>query len=433
MKDTHRTESGQAMILLVLGIVGLLGFAAMAIDGGRIYTDRRTMQNASDTSSMTGAGRFARYFGDNLILWKDFNCESGWFELAEPLAYSEAINRASQNGYAIDTNISDMNGVTAECVDDDTHVGFTDKYIDVFTYVTSETPSSFAQFVFGGPLIQTVETIARIRPQTSVGFGHAIVALNPAGCSGNSNGAQFNGDDTVYVNGGGVFANGCMGIGGTSLEIGVNNGSNTFIGELQVNGGPSVTPWPIPGDEPLPDDIFVIPAPDCSSLPNRSGDPTQPGVYPATNIVGSNTNVVMAPGLYCFTGTFRINGGTVTGTGVTIYIQSGDLDIGGDPTVNLSGPASFPDPSPALPNVVIYLAEGNTGEAALLGNSDSTYGGTVYAPDGTIEVGGTGGVNPTYSTQLIGWNVNIHGNAEIIINFDDTHAFQVPPRMDLQK
>jgi hypothetical protein len=432
----RKAETGQALILIVLGILGMLAFAALAIDGGRIYTDRRAMQNASDTSSLTGAGSIANYLSANQIFWKNWVCGDTWFNDATAQAYSDAINRAAANGYSIDTDVSDGNGVTATC-GTEVHTGFTDKYIDVTTYITADTDSSFAKLVYGGALRQTVISTARIRPQTAGGYGHAIVALNPAACDGNNNGAIFDGNDDVFINGGGVFSNGCFRANGSSLHVDVTAGVNTFIEELDTSGSPTIDPWPTGGDEPLPDDTFTIPAPDCSGLPSRTynnGDSSMdPGRYITTTLSGGGPDIVMNPGLYCFEGRFRINGGVVSGDFVTIYMVFGDFLIAGGPTVDLTAPLPDPDPSPAIPGVVLYLAEGNTGEAALLGNSESSYLGTVYAPDGEIEVGGTAGINPTYSTQLIGWNVSVHGTAEIVINFDNALVYQLPPRMDLQE
>lgn len=439
MFRNRQSEKGQALILLVLGIVGLLGFAALAIDGGRIYTDRRTMQNASDTSSLTGAGSIAQYMTENGIYWKNWSCSdtTSWFVAAKAQAFSDAITRATSNGYAVDTDINDTdgaNGITITC-GSQSYISFTDYYIDVTTYITADTPSSFAQFVFNGPLRQTVESTARIRPQTSGGFGNAIVALNPTICDGNNNGAIFSGDDNVILHGGGVFSNGCFRGNGNSLLIDVDGGgTNTYISGLSLNGTPTINPSPQAGNEPLPDDVFTIPAPDCSSLTNRTlSHSMSPGVYPSSTI--PNGNYTMSPGLYCFTGRLRINGGTLTGNGVTLYFLSGGFEVQGNPTITLTAPPALPDPSPAVPNLLIYLAEGNTSSARLLGTSASWYGGTVYAPDGEIEVGGTSSAttNPTYSTQLIAWNVIVHGNSELEINFDDAIVYQFPPRLDLQE
>ena len=50
-----RSEGGQALILFVFGLVVLLGFAAMSIDVGLAYVERRNLQNAVDAAALAGA------------------------------------------------------------------------------------------------------------------------------------------------------------------------------------------------------------------------------------------------------------------------------------------------------------------------------------------------------------------------------------------
>ncbi len=47
------------LVLLVLGVVVLFGFAALAVDGGMVYSDRRHAQMGSDASSLAGGGAAA--------------------------------------------------------------------------------------------------------------------------------------------------------------------------------------------------------------------------------------------------------------------------------------------------------------------------------------------------------------------------------------
>ena len=47
---TIKTERGQALVMIVLAAIGLFAFAALAIDGSIIYSDRRHAQNAADTA-----------------------------------------------------------------------------------------------------------------------------------------------------------------------------------------------------------------------------------------------------------------------------------------------------------------------------------------------------------------------------------------------
>ncbi len=55
----HKSESGQAIVYLVIGLVVFLGFVALAIDGGMALADRRHEQNAADAASLAGGGKVA--------------------------------------------------------------------------------------------------------------------------------------------------------------------------------------------------------------------------------------------------------------------------------------------------------------------------------------------------------------------------------------
>lgn len=53
--NRERYEQGQALIQVTLSLAVLLGFVAMAIDVGRVYSERRSMQNAADAAALAGA------------------------------------------------------------------------------------------------------------------------------------------------------------------------------------------------------------------------------------------------------------------------------------------------------------------------------------------------------------------------------------------
>jgi len=101
--------------------------------------------------------------------------------------------------------------------------------------------------------------------------------------------------------------------------------------------------------------------------------------------------------------------------------------------LDLRAPEESPDPAPAVPGVLFYLANGNTNTISVTGNSTSFFLGTVYAPDGDLYFSGSSGTNPTFNTQLIGNNVEVSGGATIDINFNDDENFEQPPYMDLLK
>ena len=49
------SEKGQALVIIALSAVGLFAFTALAIDGSRVFSDRRHAQNAADTAALAAA------------------------------------------------------------------------------------------------------------------------------------------------------------------------------------------------------------------------------------------------------------------------------------------------------------------------------------------------------------------------------------------
>jgi Putative Flp pilus-assembly TadE/G-like len=438
-KNKLSSEQGQVLVLVVLGFVVLLGFVALAIDGSMVYSDRRFAQNASDASSLAGGGAAALSMENSYVEYPDFSCSDPAVTAAQTAAKLAAVGRASSNTFSIDTNISDQHGVTTSCGQDD-NGSWIDKYIDINTWITSDTKSTFAHFVYAGPLRNTVDSVVRVRPRTSLAFGYAVAAIREDCPNSSTGGVHFDGTSDLTVNGGGIFSNACIVAGGT-VDVDVNGaeivctGSNCYTS----NGGPSVSPAPDSGNLILPEAVTMVPPPDCSLVPLRGshtgGGTIPPGRYTDIRVNSSADVLSLQSGLYCLSGDFKANGGTIDGDGVTLYLTSGDFDVAGGVQINLKAPPSRTCQfcPPPLPGVLIYLADGNTGEASLLGTSDSEYLGLVYAPSGTIEAGGTGSELSEIHAQLIAGTVKLHGTTDVVINFDDEQNYSVPSMIELYK
>ena len=52
---TDRTQKGQALILIVFAVIGLLALTGLAVDGSVTYSNRQGAQNAAETAALTGA------------------------------------------------------------------------------------------------------------------------------------------------------------------------------------------------------------------------------------------------------------------------------------------------------------------------------------------------------------------------------------------
>ena len=50
-----KNEQGQAIVIMAFALIALLAFAALAIDGGNAYVERRRAQNGADAGALAGA------------------------------------------------------------------------------------------------------------------------------------------------------------------------------------------------------------------------------------------------------------------------------------------------------------------------------------------------------------------------------------------
>ena len=55
-----KKDRGQALVIVAFGLAALIGMAALAIDGGNVYSDRRHAQNAADTAALAAGLGFIR-------------------------------------------------------------------------------------------------------------------------------------------------------------------------------------------------------------------------------------------------------------------------------------------------------------------------------------------------------------------------------------
>ena len=73
MKKLRWEERGQAMVLIALTMVGLIGFLALAVDGGAAFAARRQMQNASDSAAIAGAKQIQENENDVDVILREVN------------------------------------------------------------------------------------------------------------------------------------------------------------------------------------------------------------------------------------------------------------------------------------------------------------------------------------------------------------------------
>ena len=424
MDGTIRKERGQALVLIILAIVGMMGFAALAVDVGRVYAERRRAQNAADAAVMAWA----------------FN--SAWAQDPDP---QHALNSLARNDFVtvpgrtrIMLNHPPANGPYAG----------DSEYFQVV--LESTVDQIFGQFVSPGPYNLTVEAVGRAVPTQAVSPGQAMLAMGQNVCPG----IVFNGGANTAVYGGNIYSN-SNGNGPGSCYSGVTTGSSGSInvtgGDVLIaggwnnTGGAYVNPPAQSGVGHL--DIPSVPVPVCPSTTVRTPDTTNkrlyPGVYNSAVTINSG-DWVMEPGMYCFHADVTINGnGSLTGRDVMIVMYDGSLDLGGGADVYLKRPNDIVDGASPAPNhfggMLIYMPMDNDGGIDISGNNGSAYLGTIYAPGPRnpsskekCNIGGTGN-SIGLSSNVMCHTIGIAGNSSVTINYREEENYRNPPTVELSQ
>ncbi len=476
MNAKARSESGQIIVILALAFVGLLGFAALAIDTGMIYTDRRNDQNAADAAALAGMQHAMETVKSITI--SNFQCDtsgawvttttSGWGSRTAPAwltqsllnsIFLRAITSAQKNGITMGVGLANKNGVAFRCGKDN-NVNF----LEVRVEVSSLPKTSFVHFFYGGKVRNTVEAVSYGKPTQPYSAGYAMYSMDGS-CS--AGGIDLNGgghaDPNVRIMGAGSYSRSCMESAGHSSIY--SDTTNTCLVD------PAHPDWcdtSDPNFTPKINKIYTDPytggieEPNCNDrtiAPARtySGPEMEPGYYGPSNFDGNNSskidghdNYKLKPGLYCWdigpssNARLALNGGGSIFTipangyleGVTIVLVSGSLDASGGAGMDLK--ASMPGKTGYAPNIIpglVLMAASSSNNSNLTtgGNSGTDLVGTVYMPKGIIDLGGTATETGTVSTQFIALTFRHHGTATTVINYNVEYLAQAKPSISLRK
>ncbi|MCL4562403.1 MAG: pilus assembly protein TadG-related protein [Chloroflexi bacterium] len=473
MIKKNNQEKGQILVLVVVGLVALIGFVALAIDGGMTLSDRRNDQNGADAAALAGAWATAQYLEEHHVLIEEFNCGNAEVINAINAAYPAAKARATSNGFTIETGLSEKNGVQVSCTSS------SDKYITVKVMITTTTQTSFMQLVNGGTVQNTVEATAQVNPKAPVGGGYAIASLSPYCDKPNSANQDFTYDGGIFfsglggqnpainVYGGGIHSNSCMRSNG-NIWVKVYDQSGAIAasgaidyyqqGGLDTNGNDSLIPpifqpWPIHTDRFI--EPYDVEHPQCGAdqdVNTRNGGTIEPGTYRASGHQGDAINVqhgtlIMKPGLYCLYGNFTASAGATVQiegyppgssipdehAGVTLYMPEGDFEEAGGAEIHLMASTYATPTNNEIPGMLIYMPASNRGFINLGGNPENNFNGTIYAPTAYIDLGGDPANLSTKGLELVGYVIVIHGSSTITMPYQGDQLYHKPTTMSLIK
>ena len=403
-----KNERGQAMIMIVFSLIGLLGMSALAIDGGNAYVDRRKAESAASAAALSGA--VTRIEGGN---WR-----------------SAALATAATNGY-------DNNGITntVELNTPPISEPYTGnpEYIEVI--ITSYVDTYFGPVIGVPQVINRVKAISQSKPAVlgEMFDGYALVSLAPHSNCDLKRSFWIHSEATISLEGGGLFINSdnpdCAFIQFGSGSVRIQDESPfTVVGGAQVQKPKLITPFPMDtGAVPIayPPAIQMpqvgcgsaIATVDLTTSTMTSGN-WDNGDFPPDGI----TN--LENGIYCIDGDFILEGGErLTGRNVVILVKHGEIKINGGAEIDLSAPRGGP-----LKGLLIYMPIKNKGILAINGDEKSNLTGTILAPGADIRINGFSSKLGIHS-QIIGYTIEVDGQSNVIIKYKDDQnydAFKMP-------
>ena len=463
------SEKGQALVLIALAAVGLFAFTALAVDGGRVFSDRRHAQNAADTAALAAALAKIRAEPPNDLA------------AAKAAAIDAAIERAESNGYAndadsiVEVHFCDETGVVCDGMPASADT-LEEKAEYIQVKITSTIPTTFARIIGRTSMKHTLEAIAwaKLGEPGPLFEGMALAAMSPDDPN------AMNGHGNVFLDivGSGVFVNsnaepcpsGAMGVSGNG-----NYAVDTvfaIVGSTCTNGNPTLD-GPVQQANPIsyPPEINIDPPSISCSVPSvLTGNTYSPGIHNSLNV--PNGTYTFAPGNHCFEGgvtlngntdiiandvnflissgefksnangsftcsntVVHINGGTgmhfngaasINCTGITFYVSTGDLTWNGGVGNNLSAPTGGP-----YAHLLIYLPSTNSSPLTINGNSANSLTGSIIAVASPISINGNSGTF-ALSSQITGHTVEIGGNGTIQINYDPAEQFALTSPTTIQ-
>jgi Flp pilus assembly protein TadG len=393
----HPSERGQALIIVAAAIVGLVGIAALVIDGGNAFQDKQRAQNAADAAALASA--HARITGTDLV--------------------AAAMASAAENGY----NNDGVNNIVSlySPPKDGPHVGDVE-YIQVI--IKSHVDTYFARVVGTRQIINEVQAIARtVKPEVKPLLnGAAVVSLAPVSNCFNSLSFWIHGEATLDITGGGVFVNSnnpscaLKQQGNGSIRISGNYNINV-VGSATIQKQhlftPAVTVGASPISYPPP---FFMPKLGCNEEAEISLDGT-------TMSSGSWNDEFPPPGvtrleggIYCLDHGMHVTG-ELEGSNVIFKVTAGEVRFSSSANARLDPPNAGDNKG-----LLIYLPPENKSRVVLNGGADSDITGTILAPASPILIKGMDAKRGFHS-QIIGYTIEADGSSNVVINYNPEQNF----------
>lgn len=268
-------------------VVVLIGFIGLAIDGGRLYWERRILQNSVDAGALAASDNYQ----------DSQSISSSLQAAAKEYGYNEKLTGTASANPSWTSTTTD---ITWSGSSDDLHVVFSSAgRLSTFAMSSSHTVRLAFMVVLGAGSTAKVTAYATGRARTGGTDSDALVTLSTQKCTGGSSPSLATGgtNSVIQVFGGNVQTNGSVTNAGT-----VNISGGTFSDNCTspVPSGVTASGGLFPNTAPVSDPGFT--AGNVAYYPSAQSAGTSltllPGVYAADPSVGGASCYFLSPGIY---------------------------------------------------------------------------------------------------------------------------------------
>lgn len=386
------SERGQAIVILALTMSGMLLGLGLAIDSGRLFVERRTIQEAADAGAYAAA----------VVLYQAGSVSD---------ATAAAIADVSSNGYTdggdttVTVTIPPATGPNAGNA----------RYAEVVI-------SSVVRTV----LMPSATDLVRVRAVAGAEpllNGYSILALDKASTSG---ALSVGNAGSIDVSGAGIYVN------STHATAATSTGSVTVDSPYgtHVSGNASGT-WPglVTGVDQLADPFAGYPNPSTtgmttySSIPGGNPITLYPGIYTVPIQAGGGTTITLSTGIYILkagingTGNANIQSGA---GGVFLYNTTTNYPSAGGTCasvrLNGNGTSSLAPMAGGLyGGLVLYQDPACTASFVIAGAGTYTASGTIYLPNAAFTMSGASA--SLNGSQIVAKTISV-SNGSLTVDFN---------------
>jgi hypothetical protein len=410
---------GQTAILFTLMLVPILGMVGLVVDVGWAYYRFQAAQAAADAAASAAgvAASAAAGGGGATCSTHGVTCNASQYTCpANPpnppvTNFDTGCLYAKANGFSTAgrQKVTLQSGVGAA----PTASGVTISYW-VVARVSERIPQLFSS-VLG--FHNTVITARATTGTRDASAGGCVITLNPTK------------DNSLVASGGAGITSGCGVFVNSNSAQAVNLNGGGFItttppAKTQIvgncNGCGGITPAPQTGVGSMTDPFADLAPPTvgtCKTAINLGSHDKQtidPGTYCGGISLGAQSQLKLNPGVYVLkasspTGWALDLGAqtTLTGTGVSIYIQSGGVNMSGGASVSLTAPSSG-----SWQGILFYQDRSDTVASTLVGQADQLMNGVLYFPKANLTYTGGSATNAT-ATTIVADTVTMVGHSWI--------------------